>query len=135
MTVLVDTSALIAAQRLRGPALAALTPFFEDGDLWTCDIVRLELLRGARNPQHVMSIRVQLEELETAPIDDQVWRRAMEVYEGLARLKGGRHRGVEPTDVLVAAAAEAQELVVLHDDAHFDLIAQVTGQEMVRLPI
>jgi predicted nucleic acid-binding protein len=58
----------------------------------------------------------------------------VDVYAGLARLRGGRHRGVEPADVLVAAAAEAQDLVVLHDDAHFDLIAEVTGQEMLRLP-
>jgi predicted nucleic acid-binding protein len=134
MTVLIDTSALIAAQRRREPTLAALAPFFEDGDLWTCDVVRLELLRGARNPRHLTSLREQLEELETAPIDEEVWSRAMGVYEGLARLKGGRHRGVQPTDVLVAAAAEAQDLVVLHDDADFDLIAEVTGQEMVRLP-
>jgi predicted nucleic acid-binding protein len=76
----------------------------------------------------------QLRELETAPIDDGVWNRAMEVYEGLARLHGGRHRGVPPADVLVAAAAEARELVVLHEDAHFDLIAEVTGQQMLRLP-
>jgi predicted nucleic acid-binding protein len=78
-------------------------------------------------------LNAQLEELRNAPIDEEVWRRAEEVYAGLARLKGGRHRGVEPTDVLVAAAAEAQELTVLHDDAHFDLIAEVTGQEVLRL--
>ena len=79
-------------------------------------------------------LNAQLDELRNAPIDDDVWRRATDVYEGLARLKGGPHRGVQPTDVLVAAAAEARELAVLHDDAHFDLIAEVTGQEVVRLP-
>jgi predicted nucleic acid-binding protein len=134
MTILADTSAMIAAQRRRAPALAALAPFFEEGDLWTCDVVRLELLRGADNPRHMKVLNAQLDELRNAPIDDDVWRRATDVYEGLARLKGGRHRGVQPTDVLVAAAAEAHELAVLHDDAHFDLIAEVTGQEVVRLP-
>jgi predicted nucleic acid-binding protein len=134
VTVLADTSAFIAAQRRRAPALAALAPFFEDGDLWTCDVVRLELLRGAHNPRGMKVVNAQLDELLNAPIDGAVWSRAKEVYEGLARLQGGRHRGVQPTDVLVAAAAEAQELIVLHDDAHFDLIAEVTGQETVRLP-
>jgi predicted nucleic acid-binding protein len=134
MTVLADTSAMIAAQRRRAPAFAALAPFFEEGDLWTCDVVRLELLRGADNPRHMKVLNAQLDELRNAPIDDDVWRRATDVYEGLARLKGKRHRGVQPTDVLVAAAAEACELAVLHDDAHFDLIAEVTGQEVVRLP-
>jgi predicted nucleic acid-binding protein len=134
VTVLADTSAFIAAQRRRAPALAALARFLEDGDLWTCDVVRLELLRGAHNARGMKVVNAQLNELLDAPIDGRVWIRAKEVYEGLARLQGGRHRGVQPTDVLVAAAAEAQELVVLHDDAHFDLIAAVTGQEMVRLP-
>ena len=133
MTVLADTSAMIAAQRRRTPALAVLTPFFEGDDLWTCAVVRLELLRGANNPRHMKVLNAQLEELRNAPINEEVWQRAEEVYAGLARLKGGRHRGVEPTDVLVAAAAEAQELTVLHDDAHFDLIAEVTGQEVLRL--
>src|SRR5215216_985811 len=117
---------MIAAQRRRTPALAVLTPFFEGDDLWTCAVVRLELLRGANNPRHMKVLNAQLEELRNAPINEEVWQRAEEVYAGLARLKGGRHRGVEPTDVLVAAAAEAQELTVLHDDAHFDLIAEVT---------
>jgi predicted nucleic acid-binding protein len=133
VTVLADTSAMIAAQRRRTPALAVLTPFFEGDDLWTCAVVRLELLRGANNPRHMKVLNAQLEELRNAPIDEEVWRRAEEVYAGLARLKGGRHRSVEPTDVLVAAAAEARELTVLHDDAHFDLIAEVTGQEVLRL--
>jgi predicted nucleic acid-binding protein len=134
VTVLADTSVMIAAQRRRTPALAVLTPFFEGDDLWTCAVVRLELLRGANNPRHMKVLNAQLEELRNAPIDEDVWRRATEVYEGLARLQGGRHRGVEPSDVLIAAAAEAHELAVLHDDAHFDLIAEVTGQDVVRLP-
>jgi predicted nucleic acid-binding protein len=134
VTVLADTSVMIAAQRRRTPALAVLTPFFEGDDLWTCAVVRLELLRGANNPRHMKVLDAQLEELRNAPIDEDVWRRATEVYEGLARLQGGRHRGVEPSDVLIAAAAEAHELAVLHDDAHFDLIAEVTGQDVVRLP-
>ncbi|HMI70400.1 MAG TPA: PIN domain-containing protein [Solirubrobacteraceae bacterium] len=134
MTVLADTSVMIAAQRRRTSALAVLTPFFEGDDLWTCAVVRLELLRGANNPRHMKVLNAQLEELRNAPIDEDVWRRATEVYEGLARLQGGRHRGVEPSDVLIAAAAEAHELAVLHDDAHFDLIAEVTGQDVVRIP-
>ena len=133
MTVLADTSALITAQR-RGTPLFALLDGFAEGYLWTCDIVRLELLRGAPNPRSMSALRAELDEMLNAPIDKRVWRRAEDVYEGLARLRGGRHRAVQPTDVLVAAAAEAHALAVLHDDAHFDLIAEVTGQEMLRLP-
>jgi predicted nucleic acid-binding protein len=132
MTVLADTSAWIAVQR-RGSPTFALVDGLVDGDIWTCEIVRLELLRGAPNARAMRAMRAELDEVLNAPIDEEVWQRAEEVYVGLARLKGGWHRGVEPTDVLVAGAAEAQGLAVLHDDAHFDLIAEVTDQDMVRL--
>jgi predicted nucleic acid-binding protein len=132
LSVLADTSAMIAAQR-RGAATAALLDELADGDLWICDVVRLELLRGADNPRHMRALRAELDGLLTAPIDDQVWERAEEVYDGLAILRGGRHRGVQLADVLIAAAAEARELPVLHADPDFELIAQVTGQQLVRL--
>ncbi len=133
MRVLADTTAMIAARRGR-PGPAMLFRELAEDELWICDIVRLELLRGAPNPRSMKALGAELDEIFNAPIDEDVWQRAVEVYAGLARLRGGRHRGVEPADVLVAAAAEAQDLAVLHDDAHFDLIAEVTGQEMFRLP-
>jgi predicted nucleic acid-binding protein len=133
LTILADTSAMLIARRRGVPAFAMLDEFAE-GSLWICDVVRLELLRGAPNPRAMRTLRAELDELLNATIDEDVWERAQEVYEGLARLKGGRHRGVEPSDVLIAAAAEANELTVLHEDAHFDLIAEVTGQDMIRLP-
>ena len=133
MRVLADTTAMIAARRGR-PAPSTLFRELAEDELWICDVVRLELLRGASNPRDMAALRAELDEVASAPIDEDVWQRAEEVYARLARLRGGRHRGVQPTDVLVAAAAEAQDLVVLHDDAHFDLIAEVTGQETLRLP-
>lgn len=133
MSVLADTTALIAAQR-RGPATLAQLEELADGELWICDVVRLEMLRGANNAHHMAVLRAELDGLPTAPIDTPAWQRAENVYAGLARLKGGRHRGVQLTDVLIAAAAELRELPVIHVDAHFDLIREVTGQEMLRLP-
>ena len=134
MRFLADTSVIVDEQRRGHPPRVFLDEIAARGDLWTCDVVELELVRGARNPRHMTSLRQSLGLLPRAPIDEGAWQRAFEVYEGLARMKGGRHRGVPQTDLLVAAAAEAHELSLLHDDDHFDLIAEVTGQEMVRLP-
>lgn len=43
-------------------------------------------------------------------------------------LAAKNQRGRKVPDLLVAAAAEAEGLTVLHYDADFDLIAGVTGQ-------
>jgi predicted nucleic acid-binding protein len=134
MRFLADTTAIVAGQRRDDATAMNVREMAERGHLWICDVVELELVRGARNPRHMTGLREGLAGLRRAPIDDRTWRRAFEVYEGLARLTGGRHRGVPQTDLLIAAAAEAQELSVLHDDDHFDLIEQVTDQPMVRLP-
>jgi predicted nucleic acid-binding protein len=128
---LADTTALVAAQR-RGPAAHAMLDEVEE--LWICEVVRLEFLRGALNPRHMIALRARLDDMLVVPIDAREWRRAEEIYGALALMRGGRHRGVPLGDVLIAATAEANGLSVLHDDKHFDLIAQVTDQPMVRLP-
>jgi len=61
------------------------------------------------------------------PIED----RAAEVQVLLA--ERGYHRAASVADLLVAAAAEAARLTVLHVDRDFELIAEVTGQPVERL--
>jgi hypothetical protein len=64
--------------------------------------------------------------LPEAPISPSVTNRAMQVA-GLLAISG-RHRGAKPVDLLIAAAAEASGLAVLHYDADYDRIARVTHQ-------
>jgi predicted nucleic acid-binding protein len=40
----------------------------------------------------------------------------------------GHHRGAKPVDLVIAAAAEAAGLAVLHYDDDYDRIASVTRQ-------
>lgn len=63
---------------------------------------------------------------EWLAIHDEDWRRALEVQASLWR--SGRVRAVGLPDPLVAAVAERERVTVLHYDADYDLIAQVTGQ-------
>lgn len=63
----------------------------------------------------------------TAAIED----RAIEVQGVLARR--GQHRAPSLADLLVAATAELNGLIVLHIDKDYDLIADVTGQPVERL--
>lgn len=59
-------------------------------------------------------------------MDQTVLDRAVEVQDTLA--ERSQQRGAKIADLLIAAAAEGAELVVLHYDHDFDLIATVTGQ-------
>ena len=45
-------------------------------------------------------------------------------------LAAKRQRGRKVPDLLIAAAAEVSDLVVLHYDADFDRIAKVTGRRV-----
>jgi predicted nucleic acid-binding protein len=128
-----DTSAWIALRRGRPSAVTIVGALLRRGTLAVCGPVRLELLRGARNPGEVISLRERLALLPQCPVAPSAWARAEEIIEQLSRRRGGRHRGIPPVDLLIAAAAEASSLPVLHDDEHFDLIAEITGQPVVRL--
>jgi predicted nucleic acid-binding protein len=56
--------------------------------------------------------------------------RAVEVQQSLAD-RG--HRGPAVPELLIAAFAELAGLAVLHRDKDFDIIADVTGQQLERL--
>lgn len=103
-----------------------LGPIIEAGEAATCAIIDLEVLFSARNRQdHDVIRRRRSLAYDSVPIDDSVLERAIDIQAELAR--SGRHRLPIP-DLIIAAAAEAAGLIVLHYDHDYDLIAEVTGQ-------
>lgn len=97
------------------------------GLLAICGMAELELLYSARSGRHHREIEddlyVTYERLYTEESD---FVRAKEVQRELA--DAGRHRAVSLPDLIIAAVAERHGVAVLHYDADFDLIAEVTGQ-------
>jgi predicted nucleic acid-binding protein len=126
---LADTSAWAWSRRRDQPALRA---WFDRrllrGGIATCDMVRLELLRVARNHGEFARRAAGLAGLPDSPITTVEWRRVLFVYGELARQGGGHQRSVGYADLLIAAAAEAAGIPVLHYDRDFERIAQITGQ-------
>jgi predicted nucleic acid-binding protein len=120
---LVDTSVLARAgiervgQRLEELALA--------GKLWTCRLIDLEYVYGVRRTEVSEVIEERLA-LPVAPITPSVVERALQVAGLMAA--AGLHRGAKPVDLIIAAAAEARGLTVLHYDKDYDRIAKVTRQ-------
>lgn len=99
-----------------------------EGRIATCDQVALELLYSARDHCEFHSRRGQLSALPQGPIDAEQWTRGLDVLEHLAALGPLHHRQVKLPDLLIAAAAEAAGMEVLHHDRDYDMIAAVTGQ-------
>jgi predicted nucleic acid-binding protein len=127
---LADTSAWVWTRSVGGELRTAFDEDVIDGQVATCDMVRLELLYSARNATEFTSLRVELDALPNCEIGVDEWQRALAVYERLTRQGGLHHRSVRHPDLLIAAAAEAMGIEVLHYDEDYDRIAAITGQEV-----
>jgi predicted nucleic acid-binding protein len=129
MSELADTSAWVISDR--DPDLRrAFDEAVARAEVATCDMVKLELLHGARNGPEFLEIRVRLDLAPQCTIGPAQFRRALDVYEALAQQGGFHHRRVKHPDLLIAAAAESAGIPVLHYDRDFDAIRDVTGQPM-----
>jgi predicted nucleic acid-binding protein len=125
---LADTSVWMKRRLLPLDVQAAFESALDGDDVATCDAVKAELLHTARNVGEFRAMRGDLDALPFCPIGGSQWARAFDVYELLAARGGSHHREVPFNDLLVAAAAEAAGIPVLHYDRHFERIAEVTGQ-------
>lgn len=121
---LVDKSAL--ARMPLKPVKERLGPIIEAGEAATCAIIDLEVLYSARNHQEHRRIRDRRKlAYHYVPLTETVFRRAIEIQSELSRKS--QHRIPIP-DLIIAAAAESAGLTVLHYDADYDRIAEVTHQ-------
>jgi predicted nucleic acid-binding protein len=127
---LANTSAWVWTRAVGGELRGAFDEDLVEGQIATCDMVRLELLYSARNAAEFTSLREELDALQNCPIGVGEWKRALEVYAALARQGGLHHRAVRHPDLLIAAAAEAAGLPLLHYDEDYDRIAGITGQDV-----
>ena len=118
MRYLVDTSVLARArQAVAGDRLTALA---RAGQLWTCQLIDLEVVYASR-ARDVAEVIEERRALPAAPITADVMHRALQVARSMA--VSGLHRGAKPVDLVIAAAAEASGLAVLHYDDDYDRIA------------
>lgn len=128
---LIDKSALV--RLAASPDAAEWADRIERGLVRIASVTLLEVgfsarsvgdLRHAFNSAPLRSMPV---EYFTPTIED----RAIEVQALLA--ERGQHRAPSIPDLLIAAVAELAQLTVLHVDKDFELIAEVTGQNVERL--
>jgi hypothetical protein len=124
-TFLADKSAL-ARRETRSEVREILEPLLVSGEIATCGIVDLELLYSARDRATYRALTEALRGMPRVSVTDDAVNRAIAVQAMLA--ERSQHRAVPLPDLLVAACAERAELTVLHYDADFDRVAELTGQ-------
>ena len=123
-THLVDTSVF---SRMSKPLVAAaVSPLAAAGRIALCAPVVFELGFSARNASDHQAIMSRLGAFESVPVTAAEHARAISIQGLLA--DRGWHRALSLVDALVAAVAEAHGLVILHYDADFELVAELTGQ-------
>lgn len=122
---LIDTSGLfrILQDKLRQAWSDQLTA----GVVAVCPVVELEFLYSARSLADRLDKQRLLHDLfGWVPMSDRCFDRAIEVQQLLTET--GTHRSAGPVDLLIAATAERERLIILCDDHDFRTIATVTGQ-------
>jgi predicted nucleic acid-binding protein len=124
-TYLADKSAL-TRRDTRPEVRAIVEPLLVSGAIATCAIVDLELLYSASSPGVYATLATSLRALPRVPVSEAVLDRALEVQGMLAARS--QHRAVPLPDLIVAACAETAGLTVLHYDADYERIAEITGQ-------
>jgi predicted nucleic acid-binding protein len=127
---LIDTSGLFRI--LQGPCRGVWMEQMTAGVIATCPLVELEFLYSARSRADRTEKRRMLEAVfGWVPMSDGAWERADEVQQALT--ERGQHRSAGPVDLLIAATAEQQRLILLTDDKDFEVVALVTGQPVRRV--
>lgn len=95
--------------------------------LYRCAVTELEVLRSAPSPESYVQDRASMQsryaDLEITP---GVLTAALEAQGKLA--EHSQHRGIPLPDLIIAACAQTHDATVLHYDADYDRIAEVTGQ-------
>lgn len=92
----------------------------KQGRLITCGMVYLEVVRGCRDEKEFGEYHDEFYSLPWISVDDLHWELATKMGFQLSR------KGYRPpaTDLLIAALAIEKKCQLLHQDKHFDQIAE-----------
>ena len=120
---LIDTSAWIEYLRKTGSRTNVEVRRTLNIDAQICDVIRMEILAGARDQQHVTQLEKLLARATTIKTEPVDYDNAAAIYRACRKL-GVTVRA--QIDCLIAAIAIRTNTKIIHHDSDFDAIAQVT---------
>lgn len=125
--ILIDSSAWVEFLRDTGSHVCRRVDALLGEDIATCDAIRMEILAGARDAEHLNGLRrllARASSITIAPID---YDEAVGLYR-ICRRGGETVRNL--FDCLVAATAIRANVAVLHADSDFDVLARHTALQL-----
>ena len=120
---LIDTSAWIEYLRKTGSRTNVEVRRTLNIDAQICDVIRMEILAGARDQQHVTQLEKLLARATTIKTEPVDYDNAAAIYRACRKL-GVTIRA--QIDCIIAAIAIRTNTKIIHHDSDFDAIAQVT---------
>ena len=120
---LIDTSAWIEYLRQTGSRTNFEVRRMLNNDAQICDVIRMEILAGARDQQHVAQLEKLLARATTIKTEPVDYDNAAAIYRACRKL-GVTIRA--QIDCLIAAIAIRTNTKIIHHDSDFDAITQVT---------
>ena len=120
--ILADTTVWI--HFLRGSGIRfreRLVPLIMADRLVITPVIVTEILRGAKSQNEYEKLSKDMAALHSFDISAKVWQRACKLGYTL------RHKGINAplTDTLIASVAVEHDLLLLHDDRHYEMIASI----------
>jgi predicted nucleic acid-binding protein len=122
---LADTSVYVLQSRHR-VVRDRFVALLSEGRLAACQMTALEYLNNAPDPKGYEILWGALHSQRWMDVTTEAMDRALAVHRDLAARS--EHRHFRLPDLIIAATAELHGATVLHYDADYDHIAEVTGQ-------
>ena len=127
--ILIDTSAWVEFLRNTGTPVCNLVDELLAGDIAVCDPVLMEVLAGARDESHLLSLRRLLARAAVIPVQPTDYEDAAALYRRCRR-QGETVRKL--IDCLIASVAIRAGVPILHYDADFDVLVRHTELQIYK---
>ena len=121
--ILIDTSAWVEFLRDTGSVVCDRVEALLESDIATCDVVRMEVLAGARDERHLRSLQRLLARAVVLPMGPADYDDAATLYR-TCRREGETVRKL--IDCLISAVAIRSDVPILHNDVDFDVLGRHT---------
>jgi predicted nucleic acid-binding protein len=119
--ILIDTSAWVEFLRDTRSPICERVDKLLGSQIATCDVIRMEVLAGARSEEHLRQLRQLLARATLLPTESIDYDAAASLYRA-CRSRGKTVRKL--IDCLIAAIAVRERVSLLHIDTDFTAIAE-----------